>query len=662
MLAGALEAAGIRELPKELCSASDAVETVARLASALVRFTRAGSGAVSIERVAANRYVLAVDYEHEGAAVGLVEAAVRCVGALAASLPFDLAAHVEAAARGVARGTLGPSTRAIVEAASRRGIPVERLNDASLVMLGYGTQRRFVQAALASTSSAIAVDIASDKHLTKALLERVGVPVPRGACVRTADEAVAAARRIGGRVATKPLDAQQGRGVCLNLESEADIRDAFAIARDYSEIVVVEECFAGNDYRVLVVGGRLVAASERMPASVVGDGRRTIAELVEAENRDPRRGAGHEKPLTVITADDEALHHLARQGHSLDSVPRLGERVFLRACANLSKGGTARDVTDIVHPEVRSMCERAARAVGLDICGIDLVAEDISRPLGERAGIIEVNAAPGLRMHEHPSDGQPRRIGDAIVEMLYPAGATGRVPVIAVAGARRAALVARAVAGALDATGACVGLVTRDGVSIGGEPVAGARAIRGARAVLADPLVDVVLVEIERDEVERDGLAFDWADVVVVTGIRGADDMAARVIRLAAERVRSGGALVLNADDDAVVRLREVPAVAAGGRDVVLFSVNESSLVVRRHVDRGGRAYFVRDGWIVEAAGGRETPVLLNGSDWSDIAARLAAVAACRAHGLGLTEAAAALRAPAPVAILDVEARPRLSA
>ena len=419
----------------------------------------------------------------------------------------------------------------------------------------------------------------------------------------------------------------------------------------------------GNDYRVLVVGGRVVAASRREPPMVTGDGTRTVRELVAIANQDPRRGEGHEKPLTAIRLDDTALMHLQTQGLDPDSVPGEGQTVWLRESANLSTGGTAEDVTEGVHPDVCRVCERAARVVGLDICGVDLMTPDISQPLGPSSGIVELNAGPGIRMHHHPSAGTARDVGGAIVDLLFPGRHNGRIPLIAVTGTNGKTTVARMVAHALQIARRRVGLTTTDGVWIGGAQVAAGDMTgpQSAQAVLADPSVDAAVFETARGGIVRGGLGYDWSDVGIMTniqldhigqdGIETLEDLA-HIKSLVLERVREGGTLVLNADDPQVMRLMDHPRVRKLPRDVRLFSAYPNHVNVRRHLARGGTAYFPRRGWIVEGAGAAAQnlveiatiPAVLGGAAQHQLTNALAAVAACRAQRLTADELALSLR------------------
>ena len=573
-----------------------------------------------------------------------------------------LLAECVAEARRIAAETeLGPSTRAIVEAAAQRGIPWQRLSEESLVQLGYGKYRRLIQAATTDRTASLAVGIAGDKALTKTLLERAAIPVPQGQIVRSADDAVAALDAIGAPVVVKPLNGRQGKGVSLNLTTPDEVRAAFAVAQELSRAVIVEAMVQGEDYRVLVVDGKLVAASHRRPAHVVGDGAHTVAALIDRVNQDPRRGEGHAKPLTKIRVDAIALACLAKQGYTLDSVPPAGATVYLREGANLSTGGTATDVTDAVHPAIRRLCERAARVVGLDICGLDLVLEDIRRPLRQGNGVIEVNAGPGLRMHLYPSCGQSRPVGEAIVDMLYPPGAPSRIPIVTITGTNGKTTTTRMIGHILGEAGRYVGMTTTDGIWLGGECISQGDTTgpQSARLVLSDPAVDVAVLETARGGIARRGLGYDWADVAVMTnvqpdhigqdGIRSVEDLV-RIKRLTLERVRPGGVLVLNADDPQTARLAQTPHLTHD-RQLVLFSLGGNRGLVRQHLQAGGTAYLLRGGWLVEAVGGRQTrlvraeliPVTLAGAAEFNIANALAAAAATRALGVPRHQVSAAL-------------------
>jgi cyanophycin synthetase len=608
-------------------------------------------------------YNVVIEYKAERATEYLLRAAVEMVESLVRGEEFALEETLAEARRLVAYYELGPSTRAIVEAAERRRIPVQRLGTESLVQLGWGRHRRFIQAAMTDGTSAVAVEIAGDKDLTKTLLEQASIPVPSGKIVTTEEDALAALSELGAPVVIKPLDGRQGKGVSLNLSTPEEVLLAFHIAREYSSHVLVEELFEGRNYRVLVVGGRMVAASERMPCHVIGDGVHTIKRLIEIANLDPLRGEGHEKPLTQIVVDEIMHAYLAKAGRRLEDVPAAGELVFLRESINLSTGGVARDVTDEVHESVREMCERAARVIGMDVCGIDLVLSDITRPLAQASGgIIEVNAAPGLRMHHYPTEGRARDVGAAIVDMLFPDGTDGRIPVISVTGTNGKTTVTRMIGHVIGEAGTRVGVTTTDGIWIGGRRVASGDMTgpHSARTVLSDPTVEAAVLETARGGITRRGLGYDWSDVAVMTNIRpdhiGQDgietlDDLVYIKSLVAERVRDGGTLILNADDEEVSRLLEIPRVREGEKRVVYFSAHENHVLIKRHLAAGGMGYFVRDGWVIEAEGDFErhvvdvttVPATMGGMAKYQVSNVLAAIAACRAHGVGFERIAAAL-------------------
>ncbi len=385
-----------------------------------------------------------------------------------------------------------------MDAAERRGIPVRRLNQRSLVQLGHGKHRKLVQATLSDGTGAIAVDIAGDKQMTKSLLEQAWLPVPRGRVVANREQALEALAELKPPVVVKPLDGHQGKGVSIELTTPEEVLAAFEIAREFSSHVMIEEYLTGEDYRVLVIGGRMVAAARRVPPQVIGDGLHTVQQLVDRENENPLRGDGHEKPLTCIRIDQIVLAWLERQGMAVSSVPAPGQVVSLRQGANLSTGGSAIDVTDELHPAIVRTCERAATVIGLDICGLDLVLPDIHSPVESGSGgIVEANAAPGLRMHLYPAEGKPRPVGDAIVEMLYPAGASGRIPIISVTGTNGKTTTARLIEFILASTGLLAGMTTTDGIYIAGQEIVRGDMTgpRSARTVLADPSVEVAVLE-----------------------------------------------------------------------------------------------------------------------------------------------------------------------
>jgi cyanophycin synthetase len=609
-------------------------------------------------------YNVVIEYKAEQGARFLLNVAVELVTALVASEPYPLEEKIKEAKRIINETELGPSTRAIVDAATWRGIPWFRIGtEGSLVQFGYGKNRRHIQAAVCDRTRAIAMEVAGDKELTKTILEQVSIPVPRGILTKTWDEAVDALERIGAPVVVKPLDGRQGKGVSLNLTTPEEVAHAFHIAKEFSDYVLVEELFEGRNYRVLVVDGRVVAASERMAAHVVGDGSHTISELIEITNLDPSRGEGHEKPLTQIAVDEIVQAYLVKSGLTLEHIPHAGEVIYLRDGINLSTGGTAKDVTDIVHKSMTEMCVRAARVIGMDVCGVDLVLRDISEPMTKGCGgVIELNASPGLRMHLYPSEGQPRDVGGAIIDMMYPPGASSRIPIISITGTNGKTTVTRMIGHVLSETGQTVGMTTTDGIYIGGESVVEGDTTgpHSARAVLADPSVEVAVLETARGGIARRGLGYDWSDISVLTniqpdhigqdGIETVEDIL-HIKSLVAERVREGGTLILNADDEHLARLMENPRVSRLSKRVIYFSLHENHLLIKKHIAGYGLAFYVRSGWIMEANGPEEHPVIhvndipttLNGAAEFNVANFIAAVAACRAHGMTREQIAARL-------------------
>ena len=565
----------------------------------------------------------------------------------------------------VRRGAFGPSTQALVNAARRRGIPVSRLNGQSLVQLGQGANQRRLRASVTDRTGLVAAELAGDKAQAKALLEAIGCPVARGVVILTADEAVKASAGLKAPLVIKPLDGNHGRGVTTGLTNEPQIRDAFQIAAAHSRKVILEEQLPGRDHRILVVDGKVVAVAERIPAHVVGDGVRSVAALVEAINADPRRGVGHENVLTRIGIDDASARDLLqRQGLDAESIPEAGRFVVLRTTANLSSGGTAVDRTDEIHPENASIARRAALTLGLDVAGIDLLAPDISRSVRETGGgIVEVNAAPGLRMHLDPSEGKARDVAKPILEMIYPAGSRARIPVLAVTGTNGKSTVGRMLALIFERQGKTVGLTNTSGVYIGEERVyvGDASGPKSARLVLRDPTVEVAVLECARGGILREGLAFDRCDVGAVLniqpdhlGLKGVETLEdlASVKAVVTEAVSRRGVSVLNADDRLTVRM----ARHAGGR-VCWFSMRGGPSTpdfLQRHIAQGGLAalYDAVDGRMSLYDAGqvhqlglaREIPATLDGHAAFNIANALAAAA--MAYGAGVTpaEIVAALR------------------
>jgi cyanophycin synthetase len=554
------------------------------------------------------QYNVIFGYVDEQVGLNAAKLAVRLVNHLVSADPeFDFEAELEAFILRAERTAFGPSTQAILDEAVSRDIPWIRLNQHSLVQLGQGVHAKRIRATMTSTTSAIAVDVASDKDLTTRLLGAAGLPVPRQESVRNAEQAARAADRIGYPVVVKPLDGNHGRGVCLDLEDAAAVREAFAIAEDQSRrgVVVVESFITGKDYRCLIIDGRMAAIAERVPASVTGDGRSTVQQLVDLTNTDPRRGVGHEKVLTRIKVDEAAVEILAVQGHTLASVPAEGEMVKLALTGNMSTGGISIDRTFEAHPENVEIAEEAARMIGLDIAGIDFICPDITQPVRETGGAIcEVNAAPGFRMHTHPTIGEPQFIAKPVVDMLFPPGSTARIPIVAVTGTNGKTTTARMISHIFKGMGRKVGMTSTDGVIIDERLLirADASGPRSARMVLQNPRVDFAVFEVARGGILREGLGYEHNDVAVVInvqpdhlGLRGIDtiEQLADVKAVLVEAVPRDGHAVLNADDPLV---REMRRRCSG--QVVWFSMAQRDTpegaevrdMIDAHCRRGGKA------------------------------------------------------------------------
>ncbi len=569
--------------------------------------------------------------------------------------PFDFQKEREGLARLAEKIALGPSTRSLVDEARKRGIPYLRLNDQSLVQFGWGRHQKRIQATVTSETRHIAVEIAQDKELTNKLLYDAGLPVPKSELVYDEDEAVEAAEKIGYPVVLKPYNLSHGRGVAIDLRDEAAVRDAHKKAAELCDTMLVETFLPGRDHRVLVINNQIVAVSERVPGHVVGDGQSTIGQLVEKTNQDPRRGVGHENLLTRIEIDHQAERLLALAGKTLDSVLAKGEVFFLRSTGNLSTGGTAIDRTDVIHPENAEIATRAAAVVGLDIAGIDLMAPDISKPVRETGGgIVEVNAAPGFRMHLAPTEGRPRNVAGPVLEMLFPPGAQSRIPILAITGTNGKTTTSRMVAHILKMSGKRVGLTTTDGIYIDGQ-----RWLKGdmtgpwsARVVLRDPTVDAAVLETARGGILREGLGFDRCDVGCVLnvgndhlGLRGVStlDELAYVKRLVLEVVRKDGVSVMNADDPLVVAM----APEAEGQHL-WFTMNPKNEHVREHIKNGGLAAVLEDsikGQMLTLYRGEQhlpllwshlIPATLEGKAMFNVANALAAAAVAFAAGVSL--------------------------
>ena len=550
------------------------------------------------------QYNVIFAYSDESVGLAAGELAVRLVNDLVEHDPeFDFEAELESFIIRGERSAFGPSTQAIIDEAVSRDIPFIRLNSSSLVQLGQGVHQKRIRATMTSNTSSVAVDIASNKELTLTLLASAGLPVPRSQSVRRADDAVRLAERIGYPVVVKPLDGNHGRGVILNLTDADGVRAGFEVAQEESRNgwVIVETYVTGKDYRCLVIDGRIAAIAERVPAHVVGDGTLTITELVDKTNADPRRGVGHEKVLTKIKVDQAAVDLVAQQGFGMDDVPQPGEMIKLTLTGNMSTGGISIDRTLEAHPENIEIAEEAARVIGLDIAGIDFIAPDITQPVRETGGAIcEVNAAPGFRMHTHPTVGDPQYIAKPVIDMLFPPGSPSRIPIVAVTGTNGKTTTSRMIAHIFKGIGRKVGMTSTDGVVIDERLVirADASGPRSAKMVLQNPRVDFAMFEVARGGILREGLGYERNDVGVVLnvqpdhlGLRGIDtlEQLADVKAVVVEAVPRNGYAVLNADDPLVRAMRR----RCSGR-VVWFTLAEPGSEVWESVDdhcrRGGRA------------------------------------------------------------------------
>ncbi len=551
-------------------------------------------------------YNVIYGYAEETVGVEAGKMAVRLVNHLIKADPdFDFDAELERLILLAERRQFGPSTQAIIDEAVTRDIPWMRLNEYSLVQLGQGKYQQRIRATMTSMTSALAVDIAGDKKMTNQLLASAGLPVPRSEVVRTDEAAVAAASRIGFPVVTKPLDGNHGRGVGLDLRTERAVRTGFRRAQKESRrgFVVVESFVTGSDYRVLVIGGRMVAIAERVPAHVTGDGKRTIRWLVDKENQDPRRGIGHEKVLTRIKVDEAAMELLKKQGFGIDDVPPKGVRVLLAATGNMSTGGISIDRTWEAHEDNVEIAEEAARVVGLDVAGIDFLAPDISQPVREAGGaIVEVNAAPGFRMHTHPTEGEPQYVAKHVVDGLFPPGTPSRIPIVAVTGSNGKTTTTRMIAHIFRGMGRDVGVTTTDGIYIDERLVrrADASGPKSAQMVLQNPRINFAVFEVARGGILREGLGYQRNDVAVVLNVTG-DHLGLREIdtleQLAAvkqvpvEAVPRNGTAVLNADDPLVLEMRR----HCSG-NVILFTMREKHDLVERWIRRGRKAVVLEKG------------------------------------------------------------------
>jgi cyanophycin synthetase len=544
-------------------------------------------------------------YEVEDAGVYAARAAVRIINSALNGIPYETQADLQELREISRRKRLGPTTKAIADAALKRNIPVTRLDDDSLIMLGQGKHQRIVRAAVASSTSAIAVELAQDKYSTKKILSDNYIPIPPGEIIDDLEELVSAIDEIEFPLVIKPSDGNHGRGITTGIRSQTEAVKAFQFAQQVSDDVIVEKHMHGNDYRFLVINYQLVAVAKRTPALVTGDGISTISQLIERTNDDPKRGSGHSQVLTAITIDEDTLAILATLEMCPDSVLRDGETLYLKSTANLSTGGTAEDVTDEVHPHNKSLAERVARLMNLDICGIDVMADTVDQPITAANGaILEVNAGPGLRMHLAPSKGISRDVAAPIVDMLYQ-GRQARIPLVAVTGTNGKTTTTRLIAHMAKEAGYHTGFTTTDGIYIDGKQVVqgDCSGPQSARVILRDPLIEFAVLECARGGILRSGLGFDCCGVSIVTnvsadhlGLDGIDtiEQLAHVKAVVPRSTAPAGYAILNADDDLVYQMKDDVK-----SNVALFSLDSGNPRITQHVAEGKLAAFTEDGWFV---------------------------------------------------------------
>ncbi len=588
-------------------------------------------------------YYVCISYMEEDAGVYAAKAAVKIAEALTNDTPYDLDEDIMRL-REIREDTrLGPSTGCIVDEAAKRGIPYIRLNKHSLVQLGYGVHQKRIRATIASTTGNIAVDIACDKEETKNLLEAAEIPVPKGMVIRSEAGLKDAVEKYGYPLVIKPIDGNHGKGNTTNITTWEQAVTALESAKQYGRSVIVERFITGFDFRILVINYKFICAALRTPASVVGDGKNTIQYLIDETNKDPRRGYGHEKVLTQITVDGSTMKMLEEKGYTLETIPPKDELVLLKTTANLSTGGTSNDVTDEVHPANIFMCERIAKIIGLDICGIDIMAQDLRTPVTENGGaILEVNAAPGFRMHIEPSVGLPRNVAEPVVDMLFPKGSAGRIPIIAITGTNGKTTTTRLTAHIAKSSGKKVGYTTSDGVYIQNQLM-----MKGdctgpisSQFVLKDPTVDFAVLECARGGILKNGLAFQNCEVAIVTNV-AADHMGlggintleqmAKVKAVVPETVFPHGYAVLNADDDLVYGMRNDLKC-----NIALFSMDENNPRIKDHCEKGGLATVFENGfisilkgtWKIRVISVKDVPLTYEGKAMHNIANCLPSVMA----------------------------------
>ncbi|MFN2458870.1 MAG: cyanophycin synthetase [Chitinophagaceae bacterium] len=588
-------------------------------------------------------YYVVFNYLEEDAGVYTARASVRIAEVLTEAKIYNLEDDIQKLREIREQTRLGPSTGSIVEEATKKNIPFIRLNKHSLVQLGYGVHQKRIRATIASTTSGIAVDIACDKEETKNLLEAAEVPVPRGVIVRNEEQLQKAIDKINYPIVLKPIDGNHGKGATTDIRRWEQAVKALADAQKYGRSIICEKFITGFDFRVLVINYKFICAALRTPASVIGNGSHNIQQLIDEVNKDPRRGYGHEKVLTQITVDGFTWKMLDDKGYTLETVLRTNELVFLKPTANLSTGGTSADVTDEVHPANIFMCERIAKIIGLDICGIDIMAPNLKTPVTENGGaILEVNAAPGFRMHVEPTVGIPRNVAEPVVNMLFPHNSDGRIPIIAITGTNGKTTTTRITAHIAKTAGKKVGYTTSDGVYIQNQMMmkGDCTGPLSSQFVLKDPTVDFAVLECARGGILKSGLAFQHCNVAIITnvaadhiglgGINSVEQMA-EVKQVVAETVFPHGFAILNADDDLVYKMKEDLDCNIG-----LFSMDEESPKIKTHCNKGGLAAvfendyvtIMKGNWKVRVMAVKDIPLTYGGKALHNVANVLPAVLA----------------------------------
>lgn len=589
-------------------------------------------------------YFVVFDYMEEAVGLYAARSAFNICEALIAQKEYDIAADVQEMRELREKTRLGPSTGSIVEEAAKRGIPFIRLNKSSLVQLGYGVNQQRIRATIAGTTSCIAVDIAGDKDDTKNLLEAAQIPVPKGSIIRDAEELKDAISSIGYPCVLKPLNGNHGKGATTNIVNFEQALTALEAAQKYGVRVICEKFITGYDFRLLCINYKFVCAALRTPAAVTGNGINTVQWLIDETNKDERRGYGHEKVLTQIKPDSFTTKMLEEKEYTLESIPPKGELVLVKPTANLSTGGTSADVTEEVHPTNIFMAERISKIIGLDICGIDIMAPSLDVPIAENGGaVLEVNAAPGFRMHIEPSEGIPRNVAEPVIDMLFPKENTGRIPIIAITGTNGKTTTSRLTAHIAKTAGYKVGYTTSDGVYIQNQMMmkGDCTGPLSAQFVLKDPTVNFAVLECARGGILKSGLAFRHCDIAIVTnvtndhmGLGGIDSIAqmAKVKAVVPETVYKHGYAILNADDDLVYEMRKSLSC-----NVALFSMDENNPRIIRHCKKGGLASVFENGfvtimkgtWKIRVQKVTEIPITYGGKALHNVMNTLPAILAC---------------------------------